>query len=315
MVLLDTLPCAERSANSTLEIEYATMSTVDWPTHEFRSLVCVSFQTLNIVDAHQDPRFNSTMDKETGYRTRSMLCVPMVDSAGVIIGVVQAINKNPMFPRFDAQDETLLKTFAAQAALAVRNAQLFTKTAVSLKQSDALLEVTKALSQELKIEALIQIICSKVQALLHSERCTVFILDKERKELYTSEHMSFGMGPALPIDGERATLIYFPMDRGIAGSVATTLQPVNIPDAYKDPRFNKNMDKETGFRTRSILCMAITNHRNDCVGVLQVMNKEAGTFDEADEKLLGAFCAQAAVAIEVSQEGTAVQTMVISATM
>ena len=147
------------------------------------------------------------MDKETGYRTRSMLCVPMVDSAGVIIGVLQAINKNPMFPRFDTQDETLLRTFAAQAALAVRNAQLLTQTVTSLKQSDALLEVTKALSQELKIEALIQIICSKVQALLHSERCTVFILDRERAELYTSEHMSFGMGPALPIDKERAKLI------------------------------------------------------------------------------------------------------------
>jgi len=246
------------------------------------------------------------MDKETGYRTRSMLCVPMVDSGGVIIGVLQAINKNPMFPRFDTQDETLLRTFAAQAALAVRNAQLLTQTVTSLKQSDALLEVTKALSQELKvsreekeeeernhtraggpsggveqshffpirplrlstwrrdalggltrlilsflscllslcarinqIEALIQIICGKVQALLHSERCTVFILDREKRELYTSEHMSFGMGPALPIDGERASFISFPMDRGIAGSVATTLEPVNIPDAYKDSRFNK----------------------------------------------------------------------------
>jgi len=267
--------------------------------------VAMSGDTINIMDAHTDPRFNSTMDKETGYRTRSMLTVPMVDSMGTIIGVLQTINKNPASQRgFDASDETLLKTFAAQAALAVRNAQLFTKTVVSLKQSDALLEVTKALSQELKIEALIQIVCSKVQQLLHSERCTVFILDKERKELYTSAHMSFGMGAALPIDNERSTLFYFPMDRGIAGSVATTLQPCNIPDAYKDARFNRAVDKETGFRTRSILCMAITNHRNECVGVVQVMNKElglGGTFDEADEKLLEAFCAQAAVAIENSR--------------
>jgi GAF domain-containing protein len=206
-----------------------------------------------------------------------------------------------MFPRFDAQDETVLKTFAAQAALAVRNAQLYTKTVNSLKQSDALLEVTKALSQELKIEALIQIICSKVQALLRSERCTLYILDKEKKELYTSEHMSFGMGPALPIDKEKATLIRFPMDRGIAGAVATTLQPITIPDAYKDPRFNKAMDKETGFRTRSILTVPITNHRNECVGVLQVMNKEGSAFDEEDEKLLSAFCAQACSAIENSR--------------
>ena len=258
-------------------------------------------ETLNIGDAHMDPRFNSTMDKETGYRTRSSLCVPMIDGNGVIIGVVQAINKNPLYPRFDKEDETLLKTFSAQAALAVRNSQLFQRTTSALRQADALLEVTQALSSELKIEALIAIICSKVQSLLGSERCTVFIVDKERKELYTTESMSYGMGPSLPIDRDKATLISFPMDRGIAGAVATTGLPVNIPDAYKDSRFNQTMDKETGFRTRSILCMAIKNHRGEIAGVLQVMNKKHGTFDEEDEKLLSAFCAQAAVAIENSR--------------
>src|ERR1700722_11566676 len=113
--------------------------------------------------------------------------------------------------------------------------------------------------------------------------------------------MSYGMGPSLPIDHDKATLISFPMDRGIAGAVATTGNRVNIPDAYKDSRFNQTMDKETGFRTRSILCMAIKNHRGEIAGVLQVMNKKDGTFHEEDEKMLGAFCAQAAVAIENSR--------------
>jgi GAF domain-containing protein len=77
---------------------------------------------------------------------------------------------------------------------------------------------------------------------------------------------------------------------------------VNIPDAYSDDRFNKAMDLKTGFRTRSILCMAITNHRKERVGVLQVINKKAGyVFDEPDEKLLAAFSAQAAVALENSR--------------
>jgi GAF domain-containing protein len=180
-------------------------------------------ETINIEDAHKDPRFNSTIDKETGYRTRSILCVPMIDGKGDTIGVVQAINKNPASVRgFEEGDETLLKTFSSQAAVAVRNSRLHEKTESALKQSDALLDIANALSSELKIEGLISIICSKVQALLHCERCTVFVVDKERKELYTSGSMSFGMGPALPIDKERAKLIYFPMDRGIAGSVATS---------------------------------------------------------------------------------------------
>jgi len=113
--------------------------------------------------------------------------------------------------------------------------------------------------------------------------------------------MSYGMGPSLPIDHDKQTLISFPMDRGIAGAVATTGQCVNIADAYKDPRFNQTMDKETGFRTRSILCMAIANHRGVCSGVLQVMNKKDGCFSDDDEKMLNAFCAQAAVALENSR--------------
>lgn len=266
--------------------------------------VARSSETINIEDAHKDPRFNSTIDKETGYRTRSLLCVPMIDGKGETIGVVQCINKNPLYPRFDGQDETLLKTFSAQAAVAVRNSRLFEKTENALKQSDALLEIANALSSELKIEGLIAIICSKVQALLQCERCTVFVVDKERKELYTSESMSFGMGASLPIDKERAKLIYFPMDRGIAGSVATTGIPANIPDAYKDPRFNKNMDKETGFRTKAILCMAIKNNAQEVCGVLQIINKHNAVdarFSEEDEQMLRAFCATAACAIENSK--------------
>jgi len=266
-------------------------------------------ETISLEDAHKDPRFNANIDKETGYRTRSLLCVPMIDGKGETIGVVQCINKNPMYPRFDSADETLLKTFSAQAAVAVRNSWLFEKTNSALKQSDALLEVASALSSELKIEGLISIICNKVQSLLQCERCTVFIVDKERKELYTSESMSFGMGVSLPIDKERSRLIYFPMDRGIAGAVATTGSVLNIPDAYRDPRFNRAMDLETGYRTRAILCMAIKNSAQEVCGVLQVMNKmspsgQSGTdarFNSDDENMLRAFCAQAAVAIENSR--------------
>lgn len=263
--------------------------------------VASTCEFVNIDDAHTDKRFNSTMDKETGYRTRSLLCVPMCDAQGDCIGVVQAINKNPALVRFDAADETLLKTFSAQAALAVRTSQLFARTEKARQQSDALLEVTNALSSELKIDSLIKIICSKVQQLLLSERCTVFIVDAEKRELYTSASMSYGMGPSLPIDEKRDKLIYFPMDRGIAGAVATTGECVNIKDAYLDSRFNQAMDRETGYRTRSILCVPIRNHRNDIVGVLQVMNKCEAIFDHADEQLLLAFCAQAAVAIENSR--------------
>lgn len=265
--------------------------------------VALTGEVINIQDAHVDKRFNSSVDAQTGYRTRSMLCVPMVDDKNTIIGVVQAINKNPMFPRFDKDDEVLLKTFSAQAALAVRNCQLFERTQTALRQSNAVLEVTNALSRELRLGSLIRLIAMKVQELLDAERCTVFIVDREKKEIYTSEHMSWGVGPALPIDTRKEKMIYFQWDRGIVGSVATTGKPINIGDAYTDERFNKAMDLKTGYRTKSILCMAVKNHRDDIVGVLQCMNKRSGArvFTDDDQNLLQAFCAQAAVAIENSR--------------
>eukprot|EP01006_Ploeotia_vitrea_P040268 TRINITY_DN66418_c10_g1_i1.p1 TRINITY_DN66418_c10_g1~~TRINITY_DN66418_c10_g1_i1.p1 ORF type:complete len:1178 (+),score=714.93 TRINITY_DN66418_c10_g1_i1:110-3643(+) len=265
--------------------------------------VAVTGETVNIRDAHEDARFNPDIDIKTGYRTRSILCMPMIDHNGEIIGVIQAINKNPARNEFDEEDETLLATFAAQSAVAVKNSRLFEKTEAALRRSDALLDVTNALAKELKLGELMTVLVSKVSNLLQAERCTVFIVDEEKKELYTSDKMSTGMGAALPIKHEKEEMIRFPMSRGIAGNVATTGNTINIPDAYKDPRFNPSMDTKTGFRTRSILCMPIFNHKNGIIGITQIINKVTGdkTFGKEDEVMLQAFNAQAAVAIENSR--------------
>ena len=150
------------------------------PMKGLAGVVAASGQSVKIDDVHLDGRFDPSMDKETGYRTRSMLCVPMIDNAGECIGVIQAINKNLVYPGFDSADEALLLTFSAQAALAVRNSQLLSRTSAALQQADALLEITNVLSSELKMEALISLICTKLQQLLGCERCTVFLVDKEK---------------------------------------------------------------------------------------------------------------------------------------
>src|SRR5438876_2819876 len=92
--------------------------------------------------------------------------------------------------------------------------------------------------------------------------------------------------------------IRFPMGRGIAGAVAQTNTIVNIPDAYADARFNQNVDKQTGYRTRSILCVPMRSVEGDVVGVLQALNKLDGNpFNEEDEELLSALGGQAAAAV------------------
>src|SRR5215510_13254949 len=86
---------------------------------------------------------------------------------------------------------------------------------------------------------------------------------------------------------------------GIAGTVAKTRRPINIPDTYADARFNPNFDKETGYRTRSILCMPLIGNGDRLIGVIQVLNKKnQEAFNEADESLLGGLSANITVALE-----------------
>jgi serine phosphatase RsbU (regulator of sigma subunit) len=100
-------------------------------------------------------------------------------------------------------------------------------------------------------------------------------------------------------EGMDSKEIRFPVGVGIAGDVAKTLKTVNIPDAYKDDRFNPAFDKETNYRTKSILCMPMLNNEGALVGVVQVLNKKDGSrFDDKDESLLEALSVQAGVAIQ-----------------
>ncbi len=89
-----------------------------------------------------------------------------------------------------------------------------------------------------------------------------------------------------------------PTGSGIAGYVAATGDTLNIPDAYFDTRFNPDIDKVTGYRTRSILCMPMKNRGGTIVGVFQILNKKTGTFTPDDESVLEALSVHAAIAVE-----------------
>ena len=82
--------------------------------------------------------------------------------------------------------------------------------------------------------------------------------------------------------------IRIPKNAGIAGEVATTGEIINIPDAYSDTRFNQEVDKKSGYVTRSILCMPIKAGK-EVVGVIQLLNKDIGPFDLEDEEVMGSF--------------------------
>jgi len=152
----------------------------------------------------------------------------------------------------------------------------------------ALLGVAKALASEIKLDNLLQVIVAKAAEVMDAERATLFLYDKPRNELWSKTTQK------LEINEIRVAL-----GVGIAGTVAKTRALINTGDAYADPRFDSTFDKQTGYRTRSILCLPLIGNGDSLVGVIQVLNKRnRETFDEIDESLLAGLSDHITVALE-----------------
>lgn len=122
---------------------------------------------------------------------------------------------------------------------------------------------------------------------MDADRSTLYLVDEGKQQIWSKV-----------AEGAALSEIRVPLGTGIAGHVAQTGETVNIPDAYRDPRFNPDVDRKTGYHTRTILCMPMKSKEGKILGVLQVLNKRQGVFTRADEELLAAFASGAAVTVQ-----------------
>ncbi len=243
---------------------------------------------VNIEDAYEDSRFDKSVDHQTGYRTKSILCGPVHNLSGETIGVVQVINKKG--GPFNKKDEELFGAFVYQTAITVENFTLYQKVMAYQEKMAILLDVTSSVNRILDLDALILKIVEKITQILDAERSSLFMLDPETNELWSKV-----------AQGSKVSEIRFPRSAGLAGFCADTGQVLNIKDAYQDPRFNPAVDRETKFKTKTVLCVPIINREGDIIGVTQVINKKGGEFDQEDEDLLKSLSSQLAVALENAQ--------------
>ncbi len=248
-------------------------------------MVAGTGKSILITDAYADPRFYRGVDEFTGYHTQQILCVPIKNRREEILGVLELLNKRT--GDFTPEDEEVLSLLAAQIGIAMANAQLYDGLRTSLDRLSRLMKIGAAISSELDLDALLRTISQTTSHLLQAERSTVFVVDSVRNELWS--RVAEGLGNKE---------IRIPLSAGIAGLVATTGNPVRISDAYRDPRFNPEVDKKTGYQTRSILCVPMRNRRGQVIGVFQVLNKRDAEFTALDEQLLASLSSQAAVAVE-----------------
>jgi sigma-B regulation protein RsbU (phosphoserine phosphatase) len=147
------------------------------------------------------------------------------------------------------------------------------------------LDITRSMAAETDVDALLRLIVECGMELMDAERATIFLYDREQNQLYSRI--------AAGVEGLR-----IPADRGIAGATVRTDRVIIVPDAYADERFNPEVDRTTGYRTRSILSVPLHDHEGGLVGVMQVLNKREGTFESYDVTLAETLGAQAGVAIQ-----------------
>jgi adenylate cyclase len=244
-----------------------------------------SGEGLIIEDAYADERFNKTIDEKTGFVTRNLLCAPVRTALGDIIGSAEMLNKRD--GPFTPEDMELLAAMTTQGSLAIQSAQSFERMKAIREQELEFMKVVTEISSELKINSLLQKVMDEATRMLNAERSTLFLNDEKSNELWSE------VGQGL-----KAMQIRIPNHAGIAGTVFTTGKTINIPYAYADLRFNPAVDRQTGYFTRSILCVPVVNQHGKIIGVTQVLNKRGGPFSHEDESRLKAFTAQISIALE-----------------
>jgi adenylate cyclase len=242
-------------------------------------------QSLLIPSAYEDERFSNEFDVRTGFETREIISTPLRDLSGEIIGVSQVLNR--IDGNFDDLDLSYLERISAQATIGLQPHVVLEQIEASRRQEAEFLQVVSSVSSEINLGPLLNKIISAITNMLDAERSTLFINDEKTSELYTE----FG-------EGIGKTQLRIPNHAGIAGYVFQTGEAINIPYAYADLRFNPSFDKQTGFFTRSILCMPVINKAGKIIGVTQVLNKRGGAFTKKDEQRLSAFTSQISIGIE-----------------
>jgi signal transduction histidine kinase len=267
--------------------------------------VAQSGRAVNIKDAYLDKRFDSFWDKRTGYRTRSILCVPMKNHHGRILGVIQTLNKRDGY--FSVDDETLLGALASQAAVCVENSKLFlsvvgknmelleTKNRLERKvrELDVLVEIANVAATAGKLDDLLEGVLTRAMRAIDAEAGSILLSDEHTGDL----RFRCAMGGA----PEAVKRVKIKAGEGICGWVAMNGEPQIVNDVRRDDRHSRELEDDIGYHPRSVLCVPL--RWQDGVGALELLNKSRGEVDftEDDLKLAAVIAGQVSSAIGLAR--------------
>ncbi len=315
---------AEGEGASSLEIRIPANKGIAGEVATYKQVINIPF------DFYDDPRsvFAQEQEKRTGYRTYTMLALPLLGEQGQLVAVVQLLNKlkthhhpnAPIADRIDIcgftnADEQLFQQFALSIRLILESSRSFYVATQKQRAAAALMKAIKSLSQSnLDLEDTLKRVMDEAKELMNADRSTLWLLDRESGELWTKITQDNGSTRELRV----------PVGKGFVGQVAASGKTLNIPfDLYDHPDSGtaKQIDQQNGYRTCSLLCMPVFNADLQLIGVTQLVNKKKSgdfpsynpinwpkapdcfqaSFDRNDEDFMEAFNIQAGVALQNAQ--------------
>jgi PAS domain S-box-containing protein len=240
---------------------------------------------LLVPDARADPRWYPHVDADSGFETRTVLCVPM-KAKDSIIGVIEIIN--PYDGRlFTEGDLHLLESIATSAVIAIENAQLYQQTQRRLEEVSTLYILANQMTSSLELPVVLEAIVITLKRVLDCRGCCIFWLDEETRQL------EIKASAGIPLEARANTRIS--IGEGVSGRVVERAQPVHIPDTHQEPD-----PCYFDLQVRSLLVVPLIA-KDRPVGTLNVDDTRPNVFSPDLEQLLTIAAAQAAVAIENAQ--------------
>jgi two-component system NtrC family sensor kinase len=244
-------------------------------------------QTVSINEADLPEHYESERE---GTTVVSKLVIPI--KLGVKTIAILDLESNER-NAFSSRLVSALETLADQLAIAIENARLYDEVCDKVNELLSLNRISQVVSSSLDFQQTLTLIIEHVTALLNVAATSVALRDDETDEIWFAA--AFGAG-AEDVLGMR-----MPLGQGVIGWVAKTGEAVIIPDVQADPHFFPDMDKKSGFTTKSILCVPLET-KGRLIGAIETMNKlDGSSFTIQDLNQLADLTAPAATAIENAQ--------------
>ncbi|WP_420627514.1 response regulator [Candidatus Leptofilum sp.] len=229
------------------------------------------------------------VDAELSPHVRSWAGAPIIVE-GEVVAFLALNYSEPGF--YQPENAARLKDFAIQAAIAFENADLYQQLQKRVAELTTLNRISQAITSTLDLTETLTIITQNTTELLKVAAASVVLHDKEANDLW----FAAASGEASEfVQGKRLAL-----GQGILGWVAQTGEPLLVQDTATDPRYFGDFDEQSGFQAHSILCVPLLVKAQP-IGAIEAINKENGTFDEEDLRLLTRLAVPAATAIENAQ--------------